>query len=144
MLFDPASNNPHFNYEDDDGTKHQVWFLDGVTAFNQIHAADPYRPAGYALWRLGSEDPSILPLMGRSYDSPAPDSLQHIPNDIENPDYDGYGEILRVEAGPSVGMRTLTIEASTGDIVDERYDSLPTSYVIRKVGSAARQAGADL
>ena len=134
VLFDPASNNPHFNYDDDDGTKHQVWFLDGVTAFNQIHAADPYRPAGYALWRLGLEDPSILPLMGRRYDSPAPDSLKHIPNDTENPDYVGAGEILRVEADPSVGARSLTIEASTGDIVDERYQSLPTSYVIRKVG----------
>lgn len=134
LLFDPASNNPHFNYEEDDSTKHQVWFLDGVTAFNQIHAADPYRPAGYALWRLGLEDPSILPLMGRPYDAPAPDSLKHIPNNIENPDYDGYGEILRVEAGPAVGERSLTIEASTGDIVDEHYDSLPTSYVIRRVG----------
>jgi cellulose synthase/poly-beta-1,6-N-acetylglucosamine synthase-like glycosyltransferase/peptidoglycan/xylan/chitin deacetylase (PgdA/CDA1 family) len=134
LLFDPASNNPHFTYEEDDGTKHQVWFLDGVTAFNQIHAADPYRPAGYALWRLGLEDPSILPLMGRPYDAPAPDSLKHIPNNIENPDYDGFGEILRVEGDPAVGARTLTIEAQTGDIVDERYDSLPTSYVIRRVG----------
>ncbi|HEX4636412.1 MAG TPA: polysaccharide deacetylase family protein [Rhizomicrobium sp.] len=135
VLFDPASNNPHFNYEDDDGTTHQVWFLDGVTAFNQIHAADPYRPAGYALWRLGSEDPSILPLMGRPYDQPAPASLRHIPNDTEDPDYVGDGEILKIESGPSVGVRTLAIEGSTGDIVDERYDSLPTSYVIRKVGS---------
>ena len=134
VQFDPASNNPHFNYEED-GVKHQVWFLDGVTAFNQIHAADPYRPAGYALWRLGSEDTSILPLMGRAYDAPAPASLRRIPYDTENPDYDGEGEILRVEADPSVGARTLTIEASTGDIVDERYDSLPTSYVIRKVGA---------
>lgn len=134
VLFDPATNNPHFNYEDDNGTKHQVWFLDGVTAFNQIHAADPYRPAGYALWRLGSEDPSILPLMGRPYDSPAPDTLKHIPYDTEDPDYIGAGEILRIEADPSVGERSLTIEDSTGDIVDESYDSLPTSYVIRKVG----------
>ena len=31
-----------------------------VTAFNEIHASDIYRPAGYALWRLGSEDPSDL------------------------------------------------------------------------------------
>ena len=58
VLFDPATNNPHFSYSDMDG-EHQVWFLDGVTAFNQIHAADPYRPAGYALWKLGYEDPSI-------------------------------------------------------------------------------------
>jgi peptidoglycan-N-acetylglucosamine deacetylase len=138
VLFDPASNNPHFNYTDNDG-EHQVWFLDGVTAFNQMHAADPYRPAGYALWKLGYEDPSILPIMGRPYNTPAPDSLKHIANDLENPDYDGFGEILRVESDPSLGVRTLTTEAATGDIVDERYDSLPTSYVIRRVGAVPRK-----
>ena len=136
VLFDPATNNPHFGYTESDGDKHQVWFLDGVTAFNQMHAADPYRPAGYALWKLGYEDPSILPIMGRPYDAPAPDSLKHIANDLENPDYDGQGETLQVEAHPTVGARTLTLESATGDIVDERYDSLPTSYVIRKVGGA--------
>jgi cellulose synthase/poly-beta-1,6-N-acetylglucosamine synthase-like glycosyltransferase/peptidoglycan/xylan/chitin deacetylase (PgdA/CDA1 family) len=133
VLFDPDTNNPHFSYEDTDGT-HNVWLLDGVTAFNQMHAADPYRPAGYALWKMGLEDPSILPLMGRPYDAPAPDSLKHIANNLEDVDFDGQGEILRVVGDPSVGTRSLTIEASTGDIVDERYDRLPTSYVIRKVG----------
>jgi len=135
VLFDPATNNPHFSYNDDDGT-HQVWFLDGVTAFNQIHAADPYRPAGYALWKLGFEDPSILPLMGRAYNAPAPDSLKHIANNLEDVDFDGQGEILRVVGDPSLGRRSLTVEASTGDIVDESYDSLPTSYIIRRVGGS--------
>ncbi len=41
------------------GQAHDVWFLDGVSAFNEIHASDIYRPAGYAVWRLGAEDPSI-------------------------------------------------------------------------------------
>src|SRR6201999_2821683 len=100
----------------------------------QIQAAVPYRPAGYALWKLGFEDPSILPLMGRPYNAPAPDSLKHIANNLEDVDFDGQGEILRVEGDPSLGARSLTIEPSTGDIVDESYDSLPTSYVIRKVG----------
>ena len=136
VLFDPATNNPHFSYSDSDGD-HQVWFLDGVSAFNQIHAADPYRPAGYALWKLGSEDPSILPIMGRPYDSAAPESLRHIANNLEDVDFDGQGEILRVVGDPSVGERSLTLEAATGDIVDERYDSLPTSYVIRRVGGAS-------
>src|SRR5258708_33406289 len=121
VAFAPASNNPHLSYTESDGTKHDVWFLDGVTAFNQIHAADPYRPAGYALWKLGSEDPSILPLMGRPYGAPAPESLKYIANNIEDVDFDGEGEILRVEADPSVGARTITLEAATGDIVDETY-----------------------
>jgi peptidoglycan-N-acetylglucosamine deacetylase len=139
VLFDPATNNPRFSYTESDGTKHEVWLLDGVTAFNQIHAADPYRPAGYALWKLGYEDPSILPLMGRTYNAPAPDSLKHIDNNIEDVDFDGEGEILRVEADPAVGARSLTLEAATGDIVDERYDSLPTSYVIRRVGALPKK-----
>jgi cellulose synthase/poly-beta-1,6-N-acetylglucosamine synthase-like glycosyltransferase/peptidoglycan/xylan/chitin deacetylase (PgdA/CDA1 family) len=139
LLFDPDSNNPHFSYEENDGTKHQVWFLDGVTAFNQIHAADPYRPAGYALWKLGFEDPSILPLMGRAYNAPAPASLKYIANNIEDVDFDGEGEILRVEADPAPGSRSLVLEAATGSIADERYDSLPTSYVIRRVGAIPKK-----
>ena len=35
--------------------------------------ADTYHPAGYALWRLGSEDPSIWSVLGRPYNAPAPD-----------------------------------------------------------------------
>jgi cellulose synthase/poly-beta-1,6-N-acetylglucosamine synthase-like glycosyltransferase/peptidoglycan/xylan/chitin deacetylase (PgdA/CDA1 family) len=134
VQFDPDTNNPHFSYQDNDGT-HNVWFLDGVTAFNQMHAADPYRPAGYALWKLGFEDPSIIPLMGRPYSSPAPQSLRHIANNLENVDYDGQGEFLRVEGDPALGVRRLTIERGTGDIIDESYDSLPTSYIIRRGGA---------
>ncbi len=134
VQFDPDTNNPHFSYEDNDGT-HQVWFLDGVTAFNQIHAADPYRPAGYALWKLGYEDPSIIPLLGKPYNFPAPESLRHIANNVENVDYDGQGEFLRVEGDPALGARKLTIENDTGDITDESYDSLPTSYIIRRGGA---------
>jgi len=132
--FDPATNNPHFSYEDNDGT-HQVWFLDGITVFNQMHAADPYRPAGYALWKLGFEDPSIIPLMGRSYNFSAPESLRNIANNVENVDYVGRGEFLRVEGDPALGVRKLTIEQGTGDITDESYDSLPTSYIIRRGGA---------
>jgi cellulose synthase/poly-beta-1,6-N-acetylglucosamine synthase-like glycosyltransferase/peptidoglycan/xylan/chitin deacetylase (PgdA/CDA1 family) len=133
VQFDPASNNPHFSYQDTDGT-HNVWFLDAVTAFNQIHTADPYRPAGYALWKLGFEDPSVIPLLGKPYNAPAPNSLKHIANNLENVDYDGQGEFLRVEGDPALGVRSLTVEKSTGDIIDESYDSLPTSYIIRRGG----------
>ena len=76
--FDPETNNPHFSFIEDNGQRHDVWFLDGVTAFNEVHAADVYRPAGYALWRLGSEDPSIWSVLGRPYDAAVPDALREI------------------------------------------------------------------
>jgi cellulose synthase/poly-beta-1,6-N-acetylglucosamine synthase-like glycosyltransferase/peptidoglycan/xylan/chitin deacetylase (PgdA/CDA1 family) len=138
VQFDPETNNPHFDYSDTDGT-HHVWFLDGVTAFNQIHSADPYKPAGYALWKLGYEDPSVIPLMGRPYDAPAPNSLKRIANNLENVDYDGQGEFLRVEGDPALGARSLTVEPGTGDVIDEIYDSLPTSYIIRRAGALPKK-----
>jgi len=132
--FDPDTNNPHFSYIENDHVKHDVWFLDGVTVFNQIHAADVYQPAGYALWRLGSEDPSVWSVMGNKYGAPAPAALKDIPAN-EDVDFEGEGEILHIEASPSPGMRSFEIDPQSGDIDDETYTSLPTSYVIRRVGA---------
>ncbi len=134
VVFDHASNNPHFLYEDTDGV-HDVWFLDAVTAFNQIHAADPYRPAGYGFWRLGMEDPSVSALLQRSYNLPAPDSLSRIAPD-EFAYSPGQGEILWVESNPATGARDFSFDVGTGDIVDERYTALPTNYVVRQMGAS--------
>ncbi|HEX4273013.1 MAG TPA: polysaccharide deacetylase family protein, partial [Rhizomicrobium sp.] len=143
IQFDPATNNPHFSYledKQDGGARHDVWLLDAATAFNEIHAADPYQPAGYAMWRLGSEDPSILSLLGRRYNLPAPKDLERIAtNDDVDFDPPEGGEILRVEADPSPGLRTLEIEKATGDIVDEHYTQLPTNYLIRRVGASDKK-----
>ncbi|MGN6516861.1 MAG: polysaccharide deacetylase family protein [Rhizomicrobium sp.] len=138
IVFDDATNNPHFSYVEDDGTKHDVWFLDAVTAYNQIHAADIYQPAGYAVWRLGSEDPSIWYVMGKPYGSPAPDQLHHIPV-IEEIDYEGSGEIFQVVAHPQAGARTFEVDKEFGDIDDESFTKLPTGYVIRQFGAAKKQ-----
>jgi len=51
--FDGRSLNPNFNYRDIKGHRHEVWFLDASTAFNQLKAALPYKPAGVAFSRLG-------------------------------------------------------------------------------------------
>ncbi|MGC9953779.1 MAG: glycosyltransferase [Rhizomicrobium sp.] len=131
--FDPNTNNPHFSYIENDNVKHDVWFLDGVTAYNQIHAADVYQPAGYALWRLGSEDPSVWSVLGRPYGANAPATLKEIPTN-QDVDFEGDGEILRVEADPASGSRTIEIDPQTGDINDETYTKLPTTYIIRRVG----------
>jgi cellulose synthase/poly-beta-1,6-N-acetylglucosamine synthase-like glycosyltransferase/peptidoglycan/xylan/chitin deacetylase (PgdA/CDA1 family) len=137
VAFDPQTNNPHFSYVEEDNTRHDVWLLDGVSAYNQIHAADIYKPAGYAVWRLGSEDPSIWSVVGRPYDSPAPSALRDIPI-IEDIDFEGAGELLRVEAQPQAGARTFETEKATGDIDDETYTKLPTGYVIRQFGAAKK------
>ena len=138
IVFDDQTNNPHFSYLEDDNTKHDVWFLDAVTAYNQIHAADVYEPAGYALWKIGSEDPSIWSVLGRRYNAGSPAGLRAIPT-TQDVDFEGQGEILRVEAQPTPGTRTVDVDKDTGDIDDETYTRLPTTYVIRQAGYSQKK-----
>ena len=133
IVFDDATNNPHFSYIEDDQTRHEVWFLDGVTAYNQVHASDVYRPAGYALWKLGTEDPSIWNVFGRPYGQGVPDALRTITLNADI-DYEGQGEFIHVEADPSDGARNLEIDPTTNDVDDEVYTRLPTNYVVRQFG----------
>ena len=141
IVFDDATNNPHFSYMEDGNIRHDIWFLDGATVFNQIHAADVYEPAGYALWRLGTEDPSVWSVFGRNYAAPAPPGLRNIPisDDSDNIDFEGQGEILHVDGNPSAGMRHIELDPQTGDIDDETYTRLPTTYVIRQFGDVPHE-----
>ena len=136
IVFDPETSNPHFSFIEDDGKRHDVWFLDGTTAFNEIHAADDYRPTGYAVWRLGSEDPSIWSVLGRNYGAPAPDGLHRIARSADI-DFEGEGEILHVAEEPVKGKRNFEIDRDTGQIVDEKYEAVPTPFVLERTGSTA-------
>ncbi len=104
--FDPETANPHFSFIEDDGNRHDVWFLDGVTAFNEIKAGDAYRLAGYALWRVGSEDPSVWSVLGQPYGAPPPDSLREI-GTSQDIDFEGQGEVLHVRERPTPGRANL-------------------------------------
>ena len=133
IVFDPQTLNPHFDYQEDDGSIHHVWFLDAVTAHNQLRAADVFRPRGYALWRLGSEDPSIWSLLGRPYNAEIPADLGTIVpgSDI---DIEGQGEILNIAAEPANGARTFETDATHRVIVSETFTKIPSTYVIRRSG----------
>ncbi len=140
--FDPETLNPHFSYTEEDGSEHTVWFLDGVTAFNQTRAARAYNVAGFALWRMGSEDPSLWAVFGNRRMDAAPegsegsegaDGLTRIVYGYDV-DFEGAGEILQVEASPKEGSREITIDAGSGLINWEQYSNIPSSYVIRRTG----------
>lgn len=133
IQFDPASRNPYFRYEDEDGISHTVWFLDGVTAFNQMRAARRYNVAGFALWRMGSEDPSLWSIFGKEQMNVPPTGLQKIVYGYDV-DFEGMGEILQFEAAPKEGERSVKLDASTGLIASAQYHSIPSSYVIRRTG----------
>jgi peptidoglycan-N-acetylglucosamine deacetylase len=130
--FDPASRNPYYEYYEDDESHHTVWFLDGVTAYNQMRAASGYKPAGFAIWRLGSEDPSVWSVMGTSQ-TVTPNQLQRIAYGYQV-DFEGSGEILQVMSRPQDGWRNIDVDPATGFIKSESFASTPSSYVIERSG----------
>ncbi len=132
ILFDPDSRTPYFEYDEEDETHHKVWFLDGVTAYNQMRAASGYKPAGFAVWRLGSEDPSIWSILGTSTVS-SPEVLRRIVYGYDV-DFEGAGELLKVVSRPQDGWRNLDIDPSSGFIKGEEFVSTPSSYVIERGG----------
>src|SRR5882672_10457863 len=80
IALDPTSLNPTFDYYDDNDVLHHLWFLNAVTAFNQLVEGQRHDPRGFALWRLGSEDPSIWPIFTQrsQLDRTAAESLRQV------------------------------------------------------------------
>lgn len=133
ISFDSVSQNPYFSFVEEDGSHHTVWFLDALTAFNQIHFAQQFRPAGYALWRLGAEDPSLWNIFGNDkFENPEIEKLKTLSYGYDI-DFEGTGEILQVSSVAKDGARDFKIE-DDGTVKSERYTELPTSVVIQQSG----------
>ena len=132
VSFDPESRTPYFEYDEDDESHHKLWFLDAVTAYNQMRAASGYKPAGFAIWRLGSEDPSVWSILGVSA-AGSPDVLRRIIYGYDV-DFEGTGEFLQVTSRPQDGWRNLEVDPANGFIKSEEFITTPSSYVIKRGG----------
>ena len=139
MQFDTDSLNPNYSYSDDHDHIHRVWLLDGVTAYNELRAAERVGVQGTALWRLGSEDPSIWPI----WDVTRPDDDIRAKLEDMPPGYDlileGDGDIWKFADTPKKGRRTIRFDPATNTIVENSYESLPSSYRIFQMGAAPRK-----
>ncbi len=133
ISFDAATKNPNFAYDEEDGSHHAVWFLDATTAFNEIKTSEKYQPFGFALWRLGSEDPSLWDVFGGGETAnPKVENLKMIRYGYDI-DFEGTGEILQVSSEPHDGSRVFGFD-SNGAINTETFTATPSSYVIQRTG----------
>jgi cellulose synthase/poly-beta-1,6-N-acetylglucosamine synthase-like glycosyltransferase/peptidoglycan/xylan/chitin deacetylase (PgdA/CDA1 family)/spore germination protein YaaH len=136
--FDGDALNPHFSYLDDDNRRHDVWFLDAVTALNEMRAAQTLGIQTFALWRLGSEDRSLWRVWDMPGEANASDRLKEVPPG-QDVDMEGSGEILHIEARPTDGERDLTIDKQSGLIDGESFKSLPEPYRVARYGFSKKQ-----
>ena len=133
VSLDDDALNPTFAYQDDNGAKHVVWFLDAATLFNEVKVGDDYRPRGYALWRMGSEDPAVWNYLRQPYGAITPAGLEAIAPST-GVDFEGQGEVLHISATPTGGKRSIEIDPDNGLISGEDYSEMPSQYVIQRYG----------
>ncbi len=135
--FDGDSLNPHFAFSDEQNHRHDVWYLDAVTALNEMRAAQKLGINTFALWRLGSEDRSLWAVWDIPAEQNAPDKLKPLLPGYDV-DMEGSGEIIRIDHRPQKGERGVTVDASTALITDETFDALPLPYQVAQYGAAPK------
>jgi peptidoglycan-N-acetylglucosamine deacetylase len=131
--FDDDALNPHFSYLDERNLRHDIWFVDAVTALNHMRVAQSLGIQTFALWRLGSEDRSLWRVWDVPGDPGAADKLRDVPPGADV-DMEGQGEILRIEDKPAHGTRDLTIDPDSKLITDEVFQNLPEPYRVGRYG----------
>ena len=134
MEFDPASLNPHYSYSDEQNHTHQVWLLDGVTAYNELRASERLGVQGTALWRMGSSDTSMWPIWDAT--RPTDDLRSKLTELPPGPDLilEGDGDIWHIADVPKQGRRSFSYDPSTDLITSEKYEAYPLSYDIEEIG----------
>ncbi|GAC1513990.1 MAG: glycosyltransferase [Gemmatimonadaceae bacterium] len=139
VQFDTVSLNPYLTWTDPDSTDNVIWFLDGVTAYNQIRVADMLGVAGHGLWRMGAEDPSIWNVLGRDGIMAGPDSLRRIAPGYDTRFTGDGGEILQMQTAETWGRRNVAVDPQTHLVLDEQMTTYPSPYVIRRFGKSAHR-----
>jgi cellulose synthase/poly-beta-1,6-N-acetylglucosamine synthase-like glycosyltransferase/peptidoglycan/xylan/chitin deacetylase (PgdA/CDA1 family) len=136
--FDGDAMNPHIAYLDEKNIRHDVWFLDGVTALNQMRAAQSLGIDTFALWRLGSEDRSLWAIWDKPGEAGATTKLNVVPPG-QDVDIEGEGEILHIQSRPASGERQITVDPNTNLVTDETFKTMPQPYTVDMYGSSPKK-----
>lgn len=136
--FDNDSYNLHYEYYDAQDVLHEVHFTDAATNFNTLRFATEYGLAGTAIWRLGSEDNRLwdfynLPMTKQALQKFNFNEFSKVPG-LSEVDFMGQGEILDVLSTPKDGKIKCEIDSADMLIAEEKYEMLPSSYVVKKWG----------
>ncbi len=125
------SYNPFFYFEDAD-KEHAVWFLDVVTFMNELREVREQKAGGFALYRLGTEDPAIWDTLTvpRDFkiDNQTREALEVLKGTDTITDV-GDGEIVTVDESRADGMRKLAVD-SEGYLTAKytKFPEFPTLY----------------
>ncbi|CAI8899936.1 polysaccharide deacetylase family protein [Chryseobacterium sp. IT-36CA2] len=141
--FNDNTFNLNYSYTDSKNLTHTVFFNDAASIFNTMRFSSEYPLAGTALWRLGSEDSRVWNFYDKDLTFAGLSKLNL--KTLENVkgqtmvDYIGDGEVLDVLNTPHDGKIALEIDPKEKIITDENYITYPSSYEVKKYGSAPQK-----
>ncbi len=124
-----------FDYRAPDGRAHTVWCNDATATADTLAQLDARGITRTALWRAGTEDPSLWPLLRARSVSARRDALAHVAAPAA-PLALGEGDLLAQRAAPRDGRRAVTLDAQ-GHVLDARYLTAPSPAVIERFGGDA-------
>ncbi|MFO0734551.1 MAG: glycosyltransferase [Labilithrix sp.] len=119
--FDDESGGSRFTYAD-----HEVWCGDALSAHNQQKTLAARGLARWALWRAGSEDPSLWSTSLGSIAAP------------EAPSVHGSGDGWIMTTPPRTGERDVVL-ASNGSVQSAIYRVVPRARAFERRGGNARR-----
>jgi spore germination protein YaaH/peptidoglycan/xylan/chitin deacetylase (PgdA/CDA1 family) len=128
IQWDDMSKTPYLKYMDNNRL-HEIWFLDSVTFFNQLKMSAEAGAQGVALWRLGTEDPSIWDVLNGA----KAEQLLTVKNG-GNIYSTGEGNIFRAKENREEGERKLHFDDS-GFIKYEDYTTTPKSSEFERLSN---------
>ncbi|WP_017380287.1 glycosyltransferase [Paenisporosarcina sp. TG-14] len=130
--WDDMSKNPYIKYKEKNKS-HELWFLDSATFYNQWKMAISSGAKGVALWRLGTEDPSIWDIV-KGHET---NKLLAVKNGYTTYYY-GEGSIFRTKTDQQEGERSLEFDKS-GLISGESYISIPKESEIERLSKISKK-----
>ncbi|RST74209.1 glycosyltransferase [Siminovitchia acidinfaciens] len=120
IQWDDMSQTPYLKYMKNNKV-HEIWFLDSATFYNQLKMSTEAGAQGIALWRLGSEDPSVWDIL-KGHKTEELLTIKNGGNIYST----GEGNIYWGKKSWKEGERSLQFD-DTGFITNETYVATPVS-----------------
>lgn len=136
---DPNSLNAMASFSDAEGQRHQIWFLDALSAHNQLARLPLDQVGGVAIWPVSGGDPGMWDLLfsGPVMPGITPTLLQEV-RPAYHVRYTGKGPLLTVRNGAAAGWRDLTVDPETGLITEADYRKYPRAFTVSLSGDLPR------
>lgn len=132
IQWDDMSQTPYLKYMENNKV-HEIWFLDSATFYNQLKMSAEAGAQGIALWRLGSEDPSIWDILNGH----KTEELLTVKNG-GNIYSTGNGNVFRAKESRKEGERSLQFNES-GFITNETYVTNPISSEFERLSQPGKK-----